>query len=150
MDRGGGADDTAALQAVLDKALSGEKVTLVMDGAALITGLIIHDNTTVRCINPSCGFYLAAGAGMPSRIKRLPLENVYIHGDKNVHDYIKVRGETENLSVRNAQITACRPESGFIRLLYPESRIKNLQVSCFVSDPVFLWAAEPETPEKKE
>ncbi|MBQ9359184.1 MAG: hypothetical protein IJT95_06535 [Abditibacteriota bacterium] len=63
VDRGGGADDTAALQAVLDKALSGEKVTLVMDGAALITGLIIHDNTTVRCINPSCGFYLADGAG---------------------------------------------------------------------------------------
>ena len=52
--------------------------------------------------------------------------------------------------MRNAQITGCRPESGFIRLPYPKSRIKNLQVSGFVSDSVSLWAAEPETPEKKE
>ncbi|MBO4548865.1 MAG: hypothetical protein J5758_06585, partial [Abditibacteriota bacterium] len=61
--KGGGTDDTAALQAVLDRALEGEQVTLVMDGAALITGLIIHDNTTVRCINPSCGFFMKAHSG---------------------------------------------------------------------------------------
>ncbi|MBR4749649.1 MAG: hypothetical protein IK083_08795, partial [Abditibacteriota bacterium] len=61
--KGGGTDDTARLQAVLDKALEGEQVTLVMDGAALISGLIIHDNTTVRCLNPSCGFFLRDHAG---------------------------------------------------------------------------------------
>ncbi len=66
VEKGGGTDDTAALQSILDKARDGRTpVRLVMDGAALITGLVIWPNTTIECINPSCGFFLADGSNCP-------------------------------------------------------------------------------------
>lgn len=56
---GGGTDDTAAIQAILDLASDGvTNVELVMDGAALVHGLHIYSNTTIRCLNRTCGFYL--------------------------------------------------------------------------------------------
>jgi len=55
---GGGTDDTVALQAILDKALEYGGVHLIMDGAALITGLRLHSNTTIECLNKDCGFFL--------------------------------------------------------------------------------------------
>ncbi len=82
-----------------------------------------------------------AEGSMPSRIGQLYLEDVYIRGDENVHDYIKVRGEVESLFVRNVQITGCRPESGFIEKAYPQSRINDLRITGFLSDSVSLWAA---------
>ncbi len=61
--QGGGTDDTAALQSILDKAKDGRTpVKLIMDGAALITGLVIWPNTTIECPNPSCGFFLKSGS----------------------------------------------------------------------------------------
>lgn len=62
---GGGTDDTKALQAVLDEAKDGTAIHLVMDGAALITGLTIHSNTTIECLNRDCGFYLADHCDCP-------------------------------------------------------------------------------------
>ena len=59
---GGGADDTAALQAALDLAKGCGGVHLIMDGAALITGLCLYPNTTIECLNADCGFFLADGA----------------------------------------------------------------------------------------
>lgn len=59
---GGGTDDTAALQRVLDTAADGDGVRLIMDGAALITGLTVYSNTTIECLNADCGFFLADGA----------------------------------------------------------------------------------------
>jgi hypothetical protein len=56
---GGGTDDTFILQKVLDLALEYGGMHLVMDGAALITGLVVHSNTTIECLNKACGFYLA-------------------------------------------------------------------------------------------
>lgn len=56
---GGGTDDTAALQAALDEALICGGVRLIMDGAALVRGLKLHSNTTIECLTPDCGFYLA-------------------------------------------------------------------------------------------
>ncbi|MBR4748230.1 MAG: hypothetical protein IK083_01480 [Abditibacteriota bacterium] len=56
---GGGTDDTRALQALLDKALVDGRVHLVLDGAALTTGLTVHSNTTIECPDASCGLYLA-------------------------------------------------------------------------------------------
>ena len=55
---GGGTDDTVALQTILDKALEFGGVHLIMDGAALITGLRLHSNTTIECLNKDCGFFL--------------------------------------------------------------------------------------------
>src|ERR1035437_4239627 len=56
---GGGTDDTAILQSILDKAKELDSLYLIMDGAALIRGLDIHTNTTIECLNPFCGFFLA-------------------------------------------------------------------------------------------
>lgn len=56
---GGGTDDTAALQAILDRAKDPAKgVRLIIDGAALIRGLKVYSNTTIECMSASCGFYL--------------------------------------------------------------------------------------------
>ena len=62
--RGGGHDDTALLQAALDQATSGP-LELIMDGAALISGLTIHSHTTVRCVSSSCGFFLKKQSNRP-------------------------------------------------------------------------------------
>ncbi|NLH99659.1 MAG: hypothetical protein GX446_09235 [Chthonomonadales bacterium] len=59
---GGGTDDTLALQSVLDEAPRLGSLRLVMDGAALVRGLDVHSNTTIECLNPACGFFLAAGS----------------------------------------------------------------------------------------
>ncbi len=56
---GGGTDDTAALQAVLDQARDGGGVRLIMDGAALVTTLRLHSNTTIECLHKECGFFQA-------------------------------------------------------------------------------------------
>lgn len=61
--RGGGDDDTEALQAVLDRAPVLGSVRLVLDGAARITkSLRIHSNTTIECPDRSCGLFLGDGA----------------------------------------------------------------------------------------
>ena len=57
--RGGGTDDTAILQEILDQAPALGGLHLVMDGAALVKGLRVHSNTTIQCLNQDCGFYLA-------------------------------------------------------------------------------------------
>ena len=59
---GGGTDDTEALQALLDRAPELGHLHVVMDGAALITGLKIRSNTTIECLNRDCGFFLADGS----------------------------------------------------------------------------------------
>ncbi len=55
---GGGTDMTARLQEILNTAASEGGVHLVMDGAALISGLTVYSNTTIECLNRDCGFFL--------------------------------------------------------------------------------------------
>ena len=57
---GGGTDDTAALQAVLNRAKDEGGIRLIMDGAALISQLIVYSNTTIECLNQDCGFFQIA------------------------------------------------------------------------------------------
>jgi len=57
---GGGTDDTVALQAVLDLAKTEGGVHLIMDGAALVSHLVLHSNTTIECLNADCGFFQMA------------------------------------------------------------------------------------------
>ena len=59
---GGGTDDTAALQALLDQAEESGGLRLIMDGAALVTGLRVYPNTTIECLDTSCGFFLRDGS----------------------------------------------------------------------------------------
>ena len=54
---GGGTDDTVVLQAALDEAAVCGGVHLIMDGAALISGLRLHSNTTIECLSRDCGFF---------------------------------------------------------------------------------------------
>lgn len=60
---GGGTDSTVALQRLLDEAPACGGVHLLMDGAALITQLRLHSNTTIECPNSDCGFFAAPGSG---------------------------------------------------------------------------------------
>jgi hypothetical protein len=61
--KGGGVDDTEALQQILDKAASLGRVHLILDGAARISKhLIIHSNTTIECPDKSCGLFLSDGS----------------------------------------------------------------------------------------
>jgi hypothetical protein len=55
----GGADDTALIQAILDRAPKLGALKLVVDGAILVKGLKVHSNTTIECLNRDCGFFLA-------------------------------------------------------------------------------------------
>ncbi len=59
---GGGTDDTEILQKFLDTAPEKGSIRLIMDGAALVRGLRVHSNTTIECMNKTCGFYLADGS----------------------------------------------------------------------------------------
>lgn len=54
---GGGTDDTAAIQSILDLAKEYGGIHLIMDGAALISRLKLYSNTTIECMNKDCGFY---------------------------------------------------------------------------------------------
>jgi len=54
---GGGTNVTRQLQAALDTALTNGGVKLIMDGAALVSGLVVHSNTTIECLTRDCGFF---------------------------------------------------------------------------------------------
>ncbi len=91
---GGGTDDTAALQAVLEQAPKLGRLILVMDGAALVHGLTIYSNTTIECLNQSCGFFLAEGAN------RAILQNVHPSAGEIMDRNITLQGGTFNLNRR--------------------------------------------------
>ena len=59
---GGGTNETAKIQAILDKAKEWGMLHLIMDGAALISGIRVHSNTTIECLNNTCGFFMEAGS----------------------------------------------------------------------------------------
>lgn len=80
--RGGGTDDTQAIQAILDKAPEWGGLHLIMDGAALVRGLDIYSNTTIECENKDCGFFLESGANR-SIIQNAHLDYKVRH-DKNI------------------------------------------------------------------
>ena len=88
--QGGGSDDTKVLQQALDRAGVGRPLELIMDGAALVRGLRLHSNTTIRCLDRACGFYLADGANEP-----VVRNATYATGEIVEHD-IRLLGGTYN------------------------------------------------------
>lgn len=65
LSTGGGTDDTAALQAMLDTAQDGKPLEVVIDGAARLSGgLSIRSNTTVRFLE-GAGLYQDSTATVP-------------------------------------------------------------------------------------
>jgi hypothetical protein len=63
--KGGGSDDTALVQSILDRAPKLGSLKLVVDGPILVSGVKIHSNTTIECVNRACGFYLADHSNRP-------------------------------------------------------------------------------------
>ena len=63
--KGGGTDDTALIQSILDRAPKLGTLKLIVDGPILVTGLKVHSNTTIECLNRACGFYLADNSNRP-------------------------------------------------------------------------------------
>jgi hypothetical protein len=63
--KGGGSDDTALIQGILDRAPKLGALKLIVDGPILVTGLKVHSNTTIECLNRACGFYLADNSNRP-------------------------------------------------------------------------------------
>lgn len=72
VSKGGGTDETTLIQSILDRALELGSIKLVVDGAILVRGLKIHSNTTIECLNPSCGFYLADNSNLPLIANAMP------------------------------------------------------------------------------
>jgi len=87
---GGGTDDTAVLQRTLDLAKEYGGVHLIMDGAALTTGLVVHAHTTIECLNKECGFFLA------DRADRSLITNAHPSADRIVDRDISLLGGTYN------------------------------------------------------
>ena len=96
---GGGTDETEILQSILDKAPEWGSLHLIMDGAALIRGIEVHSNTTIECINSSCGFFLKAGSD-DAVIKNHDISETEI---KNVN--ITLKGGTYNQNCLNQGMT---------------------------------------------
>ena len=65
VSKGGGTDDTALIQGILDRAPELGSLKLVVDGPILVTGLTVHSNTAIECLNRACGFYLADNSNRP-------------------------------------------------------------------------------------
>jgi hypothetical protein len=91
---GGGDDDTVFLQAALDSAVTHGGIHLIMDGAARVTGLRVHANTTIECRDRTCGFFLADGSNCPVLANANPSA-----GERIDHD-ITLLGGTYNHNCR--------------------------------------------------
>ena len=65
VNKGGGTDDTALIQSILDRAPKLGSLKLIVDGAILVRGLKIHSNTTIECLTSDCGFFLADHSDQP-------------------------------------------------------------------------------------
>ena len=83
---GGGTDVTEQIQAALDEALTCGGVHLVMDGAALVSTLRVHSNTTIECLNLGCGFFQKADSNIGIISNRVTgaLDEMYNLDLKNV------------------------------------------------------------------
>jgi hypothetical protein len=85
IETGGGTDDTAALQAILDRARDGDPVRLVLDGVARVTGLDLYGDTTIEG-GDGAGLYLADDSD------RAILRNAHRTRGDVVDERIVVRG----------------------------------------------------------
>jgi len=65
INKGGGTDDTALIQSILDRAPKLGSLKLIVDGAILVKGLKVHSNTTIECLGSGSGFFLADHSDQP-------------------------------------------------------------------------------------
>jgi hypothetical protein len=103
--RGGGTDDTAVLQGVLDRARDGAPLHLVVDGPALVSGLDVHSNTTIE-------FAVGAGLYLQDGSRRAVLRNASGSRDEILNEHIVVRGGFFNGNC-DGQVSSWGPEGQF-------------------------------------
>lgn len=116
--KGGGADDTEALQKVLDRGADGKGIHLIVDGPALIRGLTLYSRTTVEC-TAGGGFYLKANS------LRSVLRNANRSRDAVVDENIVIRGCFINGN-RRGQPRGLGPEkSPFKYVQEPDGTFRN-------------------------
>lgn len=113
---GGGTDDTAAIQGILDIAQKdGAGVHLIMDGAALITGIKVYSDTVIECPTPSCGFFLADGSDCAivsnANMTKRHTDGKYSYDDIEDQN-ISLIGGTYNHNCRGQKHDVPRPEGG--------------------------------------
>jgi len=82
---GGGRDDTAVLQYILDGARESRPVHLIIDGPALVSGLNVYGNTTVECLE-GAGLYLKDGSN------RAIIRNAHRSREAVTDEHISIRG----------------------------------------------------------
>lgn len=82
---GGGSDDTAVLQGILNKAEKGQPVHVIIDGPALVSGLDVYGDTTIECVRGG-GLYLKHGSS------RAIIRNAHRSRTAIVDGRITVRG----------------------------------------------------------
>ena len=70
--KGGGTDNTALIQSILDRAPKLGTLKLIVDGPIFVTGLKVYSNTTIECLNRACGFYLADASNRPLIVNATP------------------------------------------------------------------------------
>jgi hypothetical protein len=112
--RGGGTDDTVALQRVLDRAKDGGPVHLVIDGPALVSGLDIYSHTTIEFIG-GAGLFLKDGS------TGAILRNAHRTRDEVVDEHIEIRGGFLNGN-RKGQPRDLYPEEIAFRYVLEDDR----------------------------
>jgi len=83
--KGGGTDDTAALQSILNRAKGDHPLHLIIDGAVLIAGVDVFGNTTIECTNGG-GLYLR------DRSARAIIRNAHRSRAGITDEHIEIRG----------------------------------------------------------
>lgn len=134
--KGGGSDDTAILQRLLDRAVDGKGVHLIIDGPALISGLTVYGRTTVEC-TAGGGFYLkdnSLGA---------IIRNANRSRDALIDEHIEIRGCFINGN-RKGQPRSLGPANSFFRYVQEadgtfRSGLQFLGVQHLTIENVTLW-----------
>ena len=103
--KGGGTDETALIQGILDRAPKLGSLKLVVDGAILVKGLKVHSNTTIECLNRGCGLYLADNSNRPL------IANATPQPEGRVDHNLSFLGGTYNGNAEHQQHTT--PEHGW-------------------------------------
>ncbi|MDD5367453.1 MAG: hypothetical protein PHQ40_00345 [Anaerolineaceae bacterium] len=91
---GGGTDDTAVLQSILNKASPGSRLLLILDGPTRVSGLDIYSNTTLWCLD-GCGFFQTANSN------RALLRNAHRSRTTITDEHITIIGGTYNQNKAN-------------------------------------------------
>lgn len=110
---GGGTDDTAALQAVLNRANTEGGIHLIMDGAALVSQLVVYSNTTIECLTQDCGFFQKEQSNCAILTnahwdrKNIRDRNITLIGGTYNQDCLH---QMHNVPLSTPGITVCTPE----------------------------------------